>query len=121
MFKFSGILCSYPHVLGKPNRHRIVSPLSCYNLMCFTHGSLSLPEWRGFNISDETTVTNAHAVQSNTGTDTPPSVLICVTSQVRVDTNQEVPANEEQLSSDILAFCALLARIVMRCLKEQDE
>jgi hypothetical protein len=27
---------------------------------------------------------------------------------------------EEQLSTDVIAFCALLARIMMRCLKERN-
>lgn len=34
---------------------------------------------------------------------------------------QETQVQEEQFSVDICAFCTLLARILMRCLKEQNE
>src|SRR5204863_8955285 len=34
---------------------------------------------------------------------------------------QETQLQEEPFSSDIRAFCSLLARILMRCLKEQNE
>lgn len=33
---------------------------------------------------------------------------------------QEDAATDEQLSPDILAFCKLLARIVLRCLTQKD-
>ena len=33
---------------------------------------------------------------------------------------QEESQQEEQLSSNIVAFCALMARIMMRCLRERD-
>ena len=32
----------------------------------------------------------------------------------------EETQQEEQLSSTIVAFCALMARIIMRCLRERD-
>jgi hypothetical protein len=32
----------------------------------------------------------------------------------------EETQQEEQLSSNIVAFCALMARIIMRCLREGD-
>ncbi len=32
----------------------------------------------------------------------------------------EETQQEEQLSSNIVAFCALVARVVMRCLRERD-
>lgn len=34
---------------------------------------------------------------------------------------QEIPLQEDPFSSDVRAFCTLLAQIMMRCLKEQDE
>jgi len=34
---------------------------------------------------------------------------------------QEATFQAEQLSSDVLAFCALLARILLRCLRERNE
>lgn len=34
---------------------------------------------------------------------------------------QEIPLQEDPFSSDVRALCTLLARILMRCLKEQDE
>ena len=33
---------------------------------------------------------------------------------------QEEAQQEEPISSNIVAFCALMARIVMRCLRERD-
>lgn len=71
-------------------------------------------------MSEETTVTTTHAVQRDTSTETSPHVFIRVTSQATPIKNQAVATNEEQLSPDILAFCALLARIVMRCLAQRD-
>lgn len=49
-------------------------------------------------MSEETTITNAHAVQS---------------------TAMSPPACEPQLSSDIRKLCALLAHIMMRRLSKQ--
>lgn len=36
------------------------------------------------------------------------------------DTNKEAMQQQEHMSSDIVAFCELMARIVIRCLKEKD-
>jgi hypothetical protein len=36
------------------------------------------------------------------------------------DQNQEVIEQEETLSSEVVALCQLLARILMRCLREKD-
>ncbi len=33
---------------------------------------------------------------------------------------QEAAQQEERLSPDVVAFCALIARIMMRCLTQQD-
>jgi hypothetical protein len=36
------------------------------------------------------------------------------------DEHKEVVQKQESLSSDVVAFCALLARIMMRCLREKN-
>lgn len=36
------------------------------------------------------------------------------------DTNKEAMQQQENLPSDIVAFCVLIARIMVRCLKERD-
>ncbi len=36
------------------------------------------------------------------------------------DQNKEAVQKQERLSSDVVALCALLARIMMRCLRERD-
>jgi hypothetical protein len=36
------------------------------------------------------------------------------------DANQEAIQSQENVSSDISAFCVLIARIMMRCLRERD-
>lgn len=65
-------------------------------------------------MSEETPIIHAHALPSTTGTDTPASEIVGETSHGQLATNKE------QLSPDIQAFCALLARIVMRCLNQRD-
>jgi hypothetical protein len=47
------------------------------------------------------------------------SVLLHGTAKTLVSYQSEV--QEERASTDVVAFCALLARIMMRCLKEQNE
>lgn len=36
------------------------------------------------------------------------------------DEHKEVIQPQEHLSSDVIAFCALVARIIMRCLREKN-
>ncbi len=36
------------------------------------------------------------------------------------DENRESIQRQENLSSDVIAFCALFARIMMRCLREKN-
>jgi hypothetical protein len=36
------------------------------------------------------------------------------------DENKEAIQRQENLSSDVIAFCALFARILMRCLREKN-
>jgi hypothetical protein len=38
----------------------------------------------------------------------------------QLSTHTPIPSAEETLHPDVVAFCALLARIMHRCLKEQD-
>jgi hypothetical protein len=37
-----------------------------------------------------------------------------------VSKNEEAIQSQEKLSSDVVALCALLARIMMRCLREKN-
>ena len=70
-------------------------------------------------MSEETTVPHSQAGQSK-ASDTHSSAFMPVATHVTADTSQEVVAHEEQPSADVLAFCTLLARIVMRCLNQRD-
>ena len=70
-------------------------------------------------MSEEITVPDSQAGQSKTS-NTPPGAFTSVTPHITADTSQEVVAHEEQPPADVLAFCSLLARIVMRCLNQRD-
>lgn len=70
-------------------------------------------------MSEEITVPHSQAGQSK-ASDTLPGAFTSVTAHITADTSQEVVAHEEQPSADVLAFCNLLAGIVMRCLKQRD-
>ena len=48
-----------------------------------------------------------------------PLAVLQGTAKTRISYQSEL--REEQVSTGVIAFCALLARIMMRCLKEQNE
>jgi len=48
-----------------------------------------------------------------------PLAVLQGTAKTRISYQSEI--QEEQVSTDVIAFCALLARIIMRGLKEQNE
>jgi hypothetical protein len=50
-----------------------------------------------------------------------PVPLAVLQGTAKILVSHEPEGQEERTSTDVIAFCALLARIIMRCLKEQDE
>ena len=48
-----------------------------------------------------------------------PLAVLQGTAKTRISYQSEI--QEEQVSTDVIAFCALLARIIMRGLNEQNE
>ncbi len=66
-------------------------------------------------MSEETTVEKSQVVLRHLATVPPAYHLI-----PKAEALQETPLQGEPLSSDVRTFCALIAYIMMRCLKERN-
>ena len=62
-------------------------------------------------MSEETTLEQSHVVLPHLATNSHAS---------KVEASQERQLQGEPLSSDVRTFCTLIARIMMRCLKERN-